>query len=160
MYEGETAAKKCSTCHRIIRSCVRLSILSWDIIESLLVSAYRFWETLDLLLLCFHTINKLSNPYFVFCQVLNVNLSEGDKVVFEDVGHEENTMLANESILMRGLIVRSHSNQISIRLHSLGSRAGSVLLRYQCKSELQRVPPACCWNRHKYETRISTQKPT
>ena len=64
-------------------------------------------------------------------QVMNVNLSEGDKVVFEDVGHGENTMLANESILMRGLVVRSHSNQISIHLHSQRSQAGSVLLRYQ-----------------------------
>ncbi|KAI3353932.1 hypothetical protein L3Q82_005132 [Scortum barcoo] len=63
-------------------------------------------------------------------QVMNVNLSEGDKVVFEDVGHGENTMLANESILMRGLVVRSHSNQISIRLHSQRSQVGSVLLRY------------------------------
>uniref|UniRef100_A0A8C3A849 Seizure related 6 homolog n=1 Tax=Cyclopterus lumpus TaxID=8103 RepID=A0A8C3A849_CYCLU len=64
-------------------------------------------------------------------RVLNVNLSEGDKVVFEDVGHGENTMLANESILMRGLVVRSHSNQISIRFHNQRSRVGSVLLRYQ-----------------------------
>lgn len=67
---------------------------------------------------------------------MNVNLSEGDKVVFEDVGHGENTMLANESILMRGLVVRSHSNQISIRLHSQRPQVGSVLLRYQGKCEL------------------------
>lgn len=65
-----------------------------------------------------------------------MNLSEGDKVVFEDVGHGENTMLANESILMRGLVVRSHSNQISIRFHSQRSQVGSVLLRYQGKCEL------------------------
>ncbi|XP_068441686.1 seizure protein 6 isoform X2 [Clinocottus analis] len=69
--------------------------------------------------------------YGVEVQVLNVNLSEGDKVVFEDVGQSENTMLANESILMRGLVVRSHSNQISIRFHNQRSRVGSVLLRYQ-----------------------------
>lgn len=69
--------------------------------------------------------------YGVEVQVMNVNLSEGDKVVFEDVGHGENAMLANESILMRGLVVRSHSNQISIRFHSQRSQAGSVLLRYQ-----------------------------
>uniref|UniRef100_A0A672FI37 Seizure related 6 homolog b n=1 Tax=Salarias fasciatus TaxID=181472 RepID=A0A672FI37_SALFA len=47
------------------------------------------------------------------------------------LGRGENSMLANESILMRGLVVRSHSNQISIRFHSLRSPAGSVLLRYQ-----------------------------
>ncbi|XP_032382948.1 seizure protein 6 [Etheostoma spectabile] len=69
--------------------------------------------------------------YGVEVQVMNVNLSEGDKVVFEDVGHMENTMLANESILMRGLVVRSHSNQISIRFRSWRSQGGSVLLRYQ-----------------------------
>lgn len=68
---------------------------------------------------------------------MNVNLSEGDRVVFEDVGHGENTMLANESILMRGLVVRSHSNQISIRFHSQRAQVGSVLLRYQGKCELQ-----------------------
>ncbi|XP_076024007.1 seizure protein 6 homolog [Genypterus blacodes] len=64
-------------------------------------------------------------------QVMTVNLSEGDKVVFEDLGHGDNTMLANESILMRGLVVRSHSNQISIRFHSQRPQAGSVLLHYQ-----------------------------
>lgn len=66
-----------------------------------------------------------------------MNLSEGDKVVFEDMGHRENTMLANESILMRGLVVRSHSNQISIRLHSQRPQVGSVLLRYQGKCEMK-----------------------
>lgn len=66
---------------------------------------------------------------------MNVNLSEGDKVAFEDVGHGENTMLANESILMRGLVVRSHSNQISVRLRSRTPQVGSVLLRYQGKCE-------------------------
>lgn len=68
---------------------------------------------------------------------MNVDLFEDDKVVFEDVGHREDTMLANESILMRGLVVRSHSNQISIHFHSLKSQTGSVILRYQGKSELQ-----------------------
>jgi len=82
-----------------------------------------------------------SNRDTVFCQVLNVNLSEGDMVVFEDVGHGENTMLANESILMRGLVVRSHSNQISIRFHNQRSRVGSVLLRYQGKFVLYVLHP-------------------
>ncbi|XP_039633933.1 seizure protein 6 isoform X2 [Perca fluviatilis] len=79
---------------------------------------------------CSYTITVYMG-YGVEVQVMNVNLSEGDKVVFEDVGHMENTMLANESILMRGLVVRSHSNQISIRFHSRRSQGGSVLLRYQ-----------------------------
>lgn len=68
---------------------------------------------------------------------MNVNLLEGDKVTFEDVGHQENAMLANESILMRGLVVRSHSNQISVHLHSQRPRMGSILLNYQGEWELR-----------------------
>ncbi|XP_051814110.1 seizure protein 6 [Acanthochromis polyacanthus] len=89
-------------------------------------SSSAFHSTMD----CSYIITVYMG-YGVEVQVMNVNLSEGDKVVFEDVGHRENTMLANESILMRGLVVRSHSNQISIRFHSPRSQAGSVLLRYQ-----------------------------
>lgn len=66
-----------------------------------------------------------------------MDLSEDDKVIFEDVGHREDTMLANESILMRGLVVRSHSNQISIHFYSPRSQTGSVMLRYQGKAKLQ-----------------------
>nr|XP_020496633.1 seizure protein 6 homolog isoform X1 [Labrus bergylta] len=89
-------------------------------------SSSAFHSTID----CSYIITVYMG-YGVEVQVMNVNLSEGDKVVFEDVGHRENTMLANESILMRGLVVRSHSNQISIRFHSPRSQAASVLLRYQ-----------------------------
>uniref|UniRef100_A0A674MYW9 Seizure related 6 homolog n=1 Tax=Takifugu rubripes TaxID=31033 RepID=A0A674MYW9_TAKRU len=45
--------------------------------------------------------------------------------------HTGNAVLANETILTRGLVVRSHSNQISVRLHSQKPRPGSILLRYQ-----------------------------
>ncbi|XP_031728302.1 seizure protein 6 homolog isoform X2 [Anarrhichthys ocellatus] len=89
-------------------------------------SSSAFHSTMD----CSYVITVYMG-YGVEVQVLNVNLSEGDKVVFEDVGHRENTMLANESILMRGLVIRSHSNQISIRFHNQRSQVGSVLLRYQ-----------------------------
>ncbi|XP_034460164.1 seizure protein 6 homolog isoform X1 [Hippoglossus hippoglossus] len=89
-------------------------------------SSLAFHSTMD----CSYIITVYLG-YGVEVQVMNVNLSEGDKVVLEDVGYGENTMLANESILMRGLVVRSHSNQISIRFHSQRSQAGSVLLRYQ-----------------------------
>nr|XP_046244071.1 seizure protein 6 [Scatophagus argus] len=89
-------------------------------------SSSAFHSTLD----CSYIITVYMG-FGVEVQVMNVNLSEGDKVVFEDVGHGENTMLANESILMRGLVVRSNSNQISISFHSQMSQAGSVLLRYQ-----------------------------
>lgn len=89
-------------------------------------SSSAFLSTLD----CSYIITVYMG-YGVEVQVMNVNLSEGDKVVFEDVGHRENTMLANETILMRGLVVRSHSNQISIRFHSSKPESGAVLLRYQ-----------------------------
>lgn len=78
-----------------------------------------------------------THPPSAPCQVMNVNLLEGDKVTFEDVGHHENAMLANESILMRGLVVRSHSNQISVHLHSQRPRMGSVLLHYQGEWKLR-----------------------
>uniref|UniRef100_UPI003AAC8A51 seizure protein 6-like n=1 Tax=Centroberyx gerrardi TaxID=166262 RepID=UPI003AAC8A51 len=89
-------------------------------------SGSGFYSTVD----CSYVITVYMG-YGVEIQVMNVNLSEGDKVVFEDLGNGENTMLANESILMRGLVVRSRSNQITIRFHSQRSQAGSVLLRYQ-----------------------------
>ncbi|XP_008306881.1 seizure protein 6 isoform X1 [Cynoglossus semilaevis] len=89
-------------------------------------SSAAFFSTVD----CSYTITAYMG-YGVEVQVMNVNLSAGDKVVLEDMGYGENTMLANESILMRGLVVRSHSNQISIRLHSPRALAASVLLRYQ-----------------------------
>ncbi|XP_034024867.1 seizure protein 6-like [Thalassophryne amazonica] len=89
-------------------------------------SSSTFQSTVD----CSYTIIVYLG-YGVEIQVLNVNLSEGDKVVFEDVGHQENAVLANESILMRGLVVRSHSNQIFIHIHSQTSHTGSVLLHYQ-----------------------------
>ncbi|XP_059186789.1 seizure protein 6 homolog isoform X2 [Centropristis striata] len=88
-------------------------------------SSSAFHSTMD----CSYIITVYMG-YGVEVQVMNVNLSERDKVLFEDVGHGENTMLANESILMRGLVVRSHSNQISIGFHSQRAQVGSVLLRY------------------------------
>lgn len=63
---------------------------------------------------------------------MNADLLEGDRVVFRDSGHGGNAALANETILMRGLVVRSRSNQISIRLRSQRPEPGSrILLRYQ-----------------------------
>lgn len=73
-------------------------------------------------------------------QVMNVDLLDGDKVTFEDSGggdhgrhgyHGDRGVLANESVLMRGLVVRSRSNQIRLRLRSRRPQPGSMLLRYQ-----------------------------
>uniref|UniRef100_A0A673XM60 Seizure related 6 homolog n=1 Tax=Salmo trutta TaxID=8032 RepID=A0A673XM60_SALTR len=71
--------------------------------------------------------------YGIEVQVLNVSLSEGEVVTVEDMGGRELSILANETILMRGLVVRSWSNQISILYRSdQQPRSGSrLLLRYQ-----------------------------
>ncbi|XP_036417450.1 seizure protein 6 isoform X2 [Colossoma macropomum] len=79
---------------------------------------------------CTYTVTVYMG-YGVEIQVMNVSLAEGDSVRFEDLGGREPSVLANESILMKGLVVRSYSNQISIHFHSQQPRPGSFLLRYQ-----------------------------
>ncbi|XP_027014496.2 seizure protein 6 homolog isoform X2 [Tachysurus fulvidraco] len=70
--------------------------------------------------------------YGVEIQVLNVTLEEGENVVLEDLGGREPSILANKSGLMRGLVVKSSSNQISICFTSRKQpRPGSLLLRYR-----------------------------
>ncbi|GAA6107602.1 seizure protein 6 homolog isoform X1 [Tachysurus ichikawai] len=64
--------------------------------------------------------------------VLNVTLEKGENVVLEDLGGLEPSILANKSGLMRGLVVKSSSNQISICFTSRKQpRPGSLLLRYR-----------------------------
>ncbi|XP_066507502.1 seizure protein 6 isoform X2 [Hoplias malabaricus] len=69
--------------------------------------------------------------YGVEVQVLNVTLLDGDRVVLEDLGSLEPSILANNSVLTRGLVMRSSSNQISVRFSSEKQRPGSLLLRYR-----------------------------
>lgn len=64
-------------------------------------------------------------------QVTNADLLVGDKVTFED----DHGVLANETILMRGLVVRSRGNRIRVRLRSRTPQQGAVLLRYQGKRD-------------------------
>ena len=64
-------------------------------------------------------------------QVLQVNLSESDHVTFEDAGGGDDVILANRSILTKGLVVRSRSNQFTIHLSSQRPWAGSLRLHYQ-----------------------------
>ncbi|KAJ8342101.1 hypothetical protein SKAU_G00320290 [Synaphobranchus kaupii] len=85
--------------------------------------------------------------YGVEIQVLNVSLSEGETVRLEDLGGQEPAVVANESILMKGLVVRSRSNQIAVRFQSERSLPGSFLLRYQvhclpCPLSQSRLSPA------------------
>ncbi|XP_059930836.1 seizure protein 6 homolog isoform X2 [Gadus macrocephalus] len=69
--------------------------------------------------------------YGVEIQVLQVNLSESDHVTFEDAGGGDDVILANRSILTKGLVVRSRSNQFTIHLSSQRPWAGSLRLHYQ-----------------------------
>ncbi|XP_036392253.1 seizure protein 6 homolog [Megalops cyprinoides] len=79
---------------------------------------------------CTHTVTVYMG-YGVEIQVLNISLSEGETVTLEDLGSREPSVVANESILMKGLVVRSRSNQIAVRFQSKQPRPGSFLLRYQ-----------------------------
>lgn len=70
--------------------------------------------------------------YGIEVQVLNVSLMEGEQVTVEDTGGREPFILANESVLLRGLVLRSWSNQISIRFHrDQEDKFGSIQLHYQ-----------------------------
>ncbi|XP_058483961.1 seizure protein 6 homolog isoform X1 [Solea solea] len=70
--------------------------------------------------------------YGIEVQVLNVSVLEGEQVTVEDTGGREPFILANESMLMRGLILRSRSNQISVRFRSDQQHiTGFLLLQYQ-----------------------------
>ncbi|XP_047463765.1 seizure protein 6 homolog isoform X2 [Mugil cephalus] len=70
--------------------------------------------------------------YGIEVQVLNVSVLEGEQVTVEDTGGQEPFVLANGSVLMRGLVLRSWSNQISIRFRSnQRSDSGLLLLHYQ-----------------------------
>lgn len=69
-----------------------------------------------------------------FLQVMKADLLDGDQVTFEDSGSGGGGMLANETVLGRGLVVRSRGNWIQIRLRSRRPQPGSMLLRYQGKS--------------------------
>lgn len=78
----------------------------------------------------------------VFPQVLNVSLMEGEQVTVEDTGGREPFILANESVLMRGLVLRSWSNQISIRFRrDQENKSGSIQLHYQGKPVGRNVLP-------------------
>uniref|UniRef100_A0A672QZR5 Seizure related 6 homolog n=1 Tax=Sinocyclocheilus grahami TaxID=75366 RepID=A0A672QZR5_SINGR len=88
----------------------------------------RSWYNTDVD--CTYTVTVYMG-YGVEIQVMNVSLAEGDMVKFEDLGGREPSVLANESILMKGLVVRSWSNQISIHFRSRQPQSSSLLLRYQ-----------------------------
>uniref|UniRef100_A0A3Q2Q6X7 Seizure related 6 homolog n=1 Tax=Fundulus heteroclitus TaxID=8078 RepID=A0A3Q2Q6X7_FUNHE len=70
--------------------------------------------------------------YGIEVQVLNVSVMEEEQITVEDTGGREPFLLANDSVLMRGLVLRSWSNQISIRFRSNQRlNSGFLLLHYQ-----------------------------
>ncbi|XP_051542291.1 seizure protein 6-like isoform X2 [Myxocyprinus asiaticus] len=70
--------------------------------------------------------------YGVEIQVLNVSSEDGIKAVLEDLGGPLPSVLANSSVLSRGLVLRSSSNQISVRFSmERANRTASLLLRYR-----------------------------
>nr|XP_015222806.1 PREDICTED: seizure protein 6 homolog [Lepisosteus oculatus] len=100
-------------------------------IESPRPSSVWYYSSMD----CTYSVTSFLG-YGVEIQVLNVSLSEGETVTLEDLGGREPSVLANESILTKGLVVRSWSNQIAIRFQSEQQpRPGSFLLRYQDEGE-------------------------
>uniref|UniRef100_A0A3B4B5H6 Uncharacterized protein n=1 Tax=Periophthalmus magnuspinnatus TaxID=409849 RepID=A0A3B4B5H6_9GOBI len=71
--------------------------------------------------------------YFVTVYLgYGIELQVRPKALSQDTGGREPSILANESMLMRGLVLRSWSNQISIRFRSdQQSNPGFLLLSYQ-----------------------------
>lgn len=75
---------------------------------------------------------------------MNVDLLDGDQATLEDSG--DGGVLANQSILMRGLVVRSRGNRLRLRLRSRRPQPGSMLLRYQGESGVFKpARDAGCW---------------
>ncbi|XP_056591707.1 seizure protein 6 homolog isoform X2 [Triplophysa dalaica] len=70
--------------------------------------------------------------YGVEIQVLNVSVEDRAEVFLEDLGGSVPSVLANSSMLSKGLVLRSSSNQISVRFSSeQANRPGLLLLRYR-----------------------------
>ncbi|XP_059573121.1 seizure protein 6 homolog isoform X1 [Alligator mississippiensis] len=70
--------------------------------------------------------------YGVEIKVQNISLLEGEAVTVETVGGAEPVVLANESFLLRGQVIRSPSNQVAVRYQSPApARAGAFRFRFQ-----------------------------
>lgn len=64
---------------------------------------------------------------------MDVDLLDEDQVIVQDPGRDGG-LLANQSVLTRGLVLRSRGNQLRLRLRLRRSQPASLLLRYQGKS--------------------------
>uniref|UniRef100_A0A8C0HRA4 Seizure related 6 homolog n=1 Tax=Buteo japonicus TaxID=224669 RepID=A0A8C0HRA4_9AVES len=65
-------------------------------------------------------------------QVQNISLAEGETLTVESAGGLEPTLLANESFLLRGQVIRSPANLLTLRFQSPRPPSpGSYCFRYQ-----------------------------
>ncbi|XP_059827476.1 seizure protein 6 homolog [Hypanus sabinus] len=96
-------------------------------VESPEYPSHLFYSSLD----CIYTI-RVYTGYGVELKVKNISLSEGEMLTIEGLDGDEPTVLANESILMKGQVIRSPSNQLSIHFQSIQLRKpGSFQFHYQ-----------------------------
>nr|XP_033777031.1 seizure protein 6 homolog isoform X2 [Geotrypetes seraphini] len=70
--------------------------------------------------------------YGIEIKVHNISLSEGETITVESLGGMVPIVLANESFLMKGQVIRSPSNQVSVhfKTQKLG-HSGAFLFHYQ-----------------------------
>ncbi|XP_032902294.1 seizure protein 6 homolog [Amblyraja radiata] len=96
-------------------------------VESPEYPSHLFYSNVD----CIYTITVYTG-YGVELQVKNINVSEGEMLTIEALDGDGPTVLANESILMKGQVIRSPSNQLSIHFQSIQLRKpGSFQFHYQ-----------------------------
>ncbi|XP_010572239.1 PREDICTED: seizure protein 6 homolog [Haliaeetus leucocephalus] len=80
---------------------------------------------------CTYTISVYPG-YGVELKVQNISLAEGETLTVESVGGLEPTLLANESFLLRGQVIRSPANLLTLRFQSPRPPSpGSYCFRYQ-----------------------------
>ncbi|KAM4795461.1 seizure protein 6 homolog [Rhinophrynus dorsalis] len=75
---------------------------------------------------------RVYSGYGVEIKVQNISLSEGDTITVENLEGVEPVILANESFLMRGQVIRSPTNQVMIHFQSAQqANPGSFRFHYQ-----------------------------
>uniref|UniRef100_A0A8D0GUQ7 Seizure related 6 homolog like 2 n=1 Tax=Sphenodon punctatus TaxID=8508 RepID=A0A8D0GUQ7_SPHPU len=90
-------------------------------IESPDYSGSTFYGGLD----CSYTISVYMG-YGIEVQVQNLNLSKEDSLTVEGLGGEKPIVLANESLMVEGQVIRSPTNQVLIRFQSYHATSPSV----------------------------------
>ncbi|XP_068765640.1 seizure protein 6 homolog isoform X2 [Struthio camelus] len=80
---------------------------------------------------CTYTISVYPG-YGVELKVLNISLAEGETLTVESAGGLEPTVLANESFLQRGQVIRSPANLVTLRfLSPQPARPGTYRFHFQ-----------------------------